>query len=212
MVFHTVMPIDAMIKYLTPLVLLFGLTIAASAQAPAAREQTESAVLDTVASSLEERNKARARAFYEDLWFSNRTDRFDRYVADEYVVHDIGERKNVTEPAIEQKRIADFLHAQGEMTGSIDYQIAEGDLVATRWQWKMEPASIPFRIMGGSNQIPIINVFRFRDGKIVEIWNHRHDIDAFQGNIPFVKGLGIGLIFAVFGWGTAFFQWKKKAA
>ena len=166
----------------------------------------------TVTDSLEQKNKTIARAFYEDLWFSNNTDQFGKYVADEYVVHDIGERKNITEPAIEQKKIADFLHSQGEMTGSIDYQIAEGDLVATRWQWKMEPTSLLFRIMGGNKQVPIINVMRFRDGKIVEIWNHRHDIDAFQGNIPFVKGLGIGLLFALFGWGIAFSQWRKRKA
>lgn len=166
----------------------------------------------TAFDSLEQKNKELARAFYEDLWFSKNTDRYKEYIADEYVVHDIGDRKNVTEPAIEQKGIADFLHSQGEMTGSIDYQIAEGDLVATRWQWKMEPTSILFRIMGGSRQVPIINVFRFQDGKIVEIWNHRHDIDAFHGNIPFIKGLGIGLLFALFGWGIAFFQWRKKKA
>ncbi len=166
----------------------------------------------TATDSLEEQNKALARAFYEDLWFSNNTDRYDKYVADEYVVHDIGDRKNVTEPAIEQKRIADFLHAQGEMSGRIDYQIAEGDLVATRWQWMMEPTSILFRIMSGKNQIPIINVFRFQDGKIVEIWNHRHDIDAFQGNIPFIKGLGIGLLFALIGWVAAFIFWRKLRA
>lgn len=166
----------------------------------------------TATDSLEQKNKAIARSFYEDLWFSKNTDRYKEYVADEYVIHDIGDQKNVTEPAIKQKKIADFLHSQGEMTGSIDYQIAEGDLVATRWQWKMEPTSFLFRIMGGSRQIPIINVFRFQDGKIVEIWNHRHDIDAFQGNIPFIKGLGIGFLFALFGWGTAFYQWRKKKA
>ena len=174
--------------------------------------QSELLAEQTVTDSLEQKNKTIARAFYEDLWFSNNTDQFGKYVADEYVVHDIGERKNITESAIEQKKIADFLHSQGEMTGSIDYQIAEGDLVATRWQWKMEPTSLLFRIMGGNKQVPIINVMRFRDGKIVEIWNHRHDIDAFQGNIPFVKGLGIGLLFALFGWGIAFSQWRKRKA
>ena len=56
-----------------------------------------------------ERNKAIARAFYEDLWFSNNTHNYSRYVADNYVVHDIGDRKGITEPAIEQKNIADFL-------------------------------------------------------------------------------------------------------
>jgi predicted SnoaL-like aldol condensation-catalyzing enzyme len=139
-----------------------------------------------------------------------RTDRYDRYVADEYVVHDIGDRKGVVEPAIEQKHIADFFHANGTMTGSMDYQIADGDLVATRWQWRFQPRSWRFRIMGGREQIPIINVFRFQDGKIVEIWNHRHDIDTGLGNFPFVRGLGIGLFVAVLGWGTALVLWRRE--
>lgn len=167
---------------------------------------------ETSTDSIEAANKALARAFYEDLWFANNTDRYSAYVADEYVVHDIGDRKGVTESAIEQKRIADFFHSQGNMTGSIDYQIAEGDLVATRWQWKMEPTSFLFRIMGGRTQIPIINVFRFENGKIVEIWNHRHDIDTGQGNFPFVKGLGVGLLIALAGWGVALVQWRKRRA
>lgn len=159
--------------------------------------------------SLEARNKALARAFYEDLWFSERTDRWDRYLADEYVLHDIGDDKNVTEPGITQKEIADFFHSKGRMGGRIDYQVAEGDLVATRWQWEFEPTAPLFRLMGGRNPVPIINVFRFEDGKIVEIWNHRHDIDTGFGNIPFVKGLGLGLVLALGGWGMAFVQWRR---
>ena len=153
-----------------------------------------------------------ARNFYQDLWFSENTDRYKRYLADEYVVHDIGERKNVIEPAIQQKEIADFFHSQGNMTGSIDFQIAEGDLVATRWQWKFEPTSLLFRLLGGREQIPIINVFRFEDGKIVEIWNHRHDYDTARGNIPFVKGLGVGLLIALIGWGFAFVLYRRNRA
>jgi hypothetical protein len=100
LILHDMIPVDAMTKSLTPLVLLFGLTIAAAAQTPTEGGEARALAPDTVSDSLEERNKALARAFYEDLWFSDRTDRFDRYVADEYVVHDIGERKNVTEAAI----------------------------------------------------------------------------------------------------------------
>lgn len=172
--------------------------------------QTDSLLKVRTTDSPEEQNKAIARAFYEDLWFSNNTDRYKKYVAEGYVVHDIGDSKNVVEKGEQQKEIADFFHSQGNMTGTIDYQIAEGDLVATRWQWKFEPTSLLFQVLGGRNQIPIINVFRFRDGKIVEIWNHRHDIDTARGNIPFVKGLGVGLLFALFGWGIAFFQWRKR--
>jgi predicted SnoaL-like aldol condensation-catalyzing enzyme len=206
------MPVDVMTKSLTSLVLLFSLTIAAAAQMPSERDEARSLASDSLSDSLEARNKALARAFYEDLWLSDRTDRYDRYVADEYVVHDIGERKNVTEAAIRQKEIADFFHAQGDLTGHIDYHIAEGDLVATRWQVRFEPASFWMRLMSGRDPIPIINVFRFHDGKIVEIWNHRHDIDTWRGNLPFAKGLGIGLLVALLGWGVAFVQWRRRTA
>jgi predicted SnoaL-like aldol condensation-catalyzing enzyme len=206
------MPVDVMTKSLTSLVLLFSLTIAAAAQMPSERDEARSLASDSLSDSVEARNKALARAFYEDLWLSNRTGRYDRYVADEYVVHDIGERKNVTEAAIRQKEIADFFHAQGDLTGHIDYHIAEGDLVATRWQVRFEPASFWMRLMSGRDPIPIINVFRFHDGKIVEIWNHRHDIDTWRGNLPFAKGLGIGLLVALLGWGVAFVQWRRRTA
>lgn len=163
--------------------------------------------------AIEQRNAAIAREFYEALWFSDDTDRYDEFMADEYVAHDVGDRKNVTEPAIEQKRIADFFHRQGEMTGSIDFQIAQGDLVATRWQWKMKPESLVFKLMGGRNQIPIINVFRFNDeGKIVELWNHRHDIDTGVANFKFLGGLAIGLAIALVGWIFALVSWRKLKA
>jgi predicted SnoaL-like aldol condensation-catalyzing enzyme len=142
----------------------------------------------------EERNKALARRFYEQIWFSRNLSAVDELVAPSYVVHDIGDRKGATEPADEQKQIADFFWQHGTMTGRIDYQIAEGDLVATRWQWEFQPRTWWMKALGGRSSIPIINVFRFRDGKIVEIWNHRHDIDTGAGNMLFVEGLLVGLV------------------
>lgn len=200
-------------EYAAVLVLLL-LATTTEARSQSAEEGTP-ARRDTVViqpdrqQSLQDRNKELARGFYQDLWFTSNTDRYPLYVADEYVVHDVGDRKGVTEPAVEQKNIADFLHSQGDMTGSIDFQIAEGDLVATRWQWKLEPKTFMFRIMGGRKQIPIINVFRFEDGKIVEIWNHRHDIDTGMANFKFVAGLAIGLLIALPGW-ILFFAGRRK--
>ncbi|MEE4210908.1 MAG: ester cyclase [Parvularcula sp.] len=129
-----------------------------------------------------ERNKATARAFYEDLWFNDRTEAYGDYVADTYVVHDLGDRKGVTEEAVEQKEIADFFHRMGTLTGRMDYQIAEGDKVANRWFMTFEPND-QAKAMGmyGVEGVAIINVFRFNDeGKIVEFWNHRHDPELPQ--------------------------------
>ncbi|MDX1472175.1 MAG: ester cyclase, partial [Flavobacteriaceae bacterium] len=131
--------------------------------------------------SKQERNKEIALNFYQDLWITDNTDRYIDYVAEEYVVHDIGDRKAVTEPAIEQKIIADMFWDNGSWDTKINYQIADGDLVATRWEATYQPSTLMGKVMMGSGTLPIINVFRFNEeGKIVEIWNHRHDIDTPQ--------------------------------
>ena len=146
---------------------------------------------------LLERNKQIARDFYQDLWFTDNTDNYDKYVADTYVAHDIGDRKGVQEPAIEQKEIADFFWANGKMKCAFDYQIAEGDLVATRWTVDYEPETLLGQFLVSDQPLPIINVFRIRDGKIVELWNHRHDIDTGQTLRFTLQGLLIGLAIAL---------------
>ena len=143
-------------------------------------------------------NKEIARNFYQDLWFTNNTGNYQKYVADEYVVHDIGDRKGVIEPAIEQKNIADFFWKNGEFDCKIDYQIAEGDLVATRWTGSFKANTLFGRIaLETDKPISIINVFRIEDGKIVELWNHRHDIDTPQTLKFTIKGFIIGLAIAL---------------
>ncbi len=161
--------------------------------------------------SQTETNKEIARNFYQDLWFTNNTEKYKDYVADEYVVHDIFERKGLTEPAIEQKNIADMFWENGELNGKIDYQIAEGDLVATRWQASLKPNTLFGKILG-MEKLAIINVFRIKDGKIVEIWNHRHDIETNQTMKFVFKGLLIGILIALIPTFIAFRLRKKLRA
>ena len=141
-------------------------------------------------------NKAIAKNFYQDLWFTNNTDKYQDYVAKEYVVHDTFQRKNIVEPAIEQKYIADMFWDKGELSGKIDYQVAEGDLVVTRWNASLSPKTLLGKLYG-MEQLAIINVFRIKEGKIVEIWNHRHDIETNQTLRFVIKGLLIGLFIAL---------------
>ena len=184
-------------RNLAVVVLASAVTLGYPPETAAQRTETEP--------TLQARNKELARAFYEDLWFSRNTDRFADYVADTYVVHDIGDRKGLTEPAVEQKNIADLFWKHGDLSGEIDFQVAEGDLVATRWRVRMEPRTLVGRFLGAAPEegLPIINVFRFEDGKIVEFWNHRHDIDSGQ-NLRFkAQGLGLGLLLALIPTGYA---------
>lgn len=147
-----------------------------------------------------EANKAIARRFYENVWFANNPEVVNELVAPEYVVHDIGGLEGVREPASAQAGIADFFWQNGTMGGRIDFQIAQGDLVATRWQWEYAPRAwwMKATMLGGRSPIPVINVFRIQDGRIVEIWNHRHDIDiGFRANVLLAKGFLSGLAFAL---------------
>jgi len=161
------------------------------------------------AGEIEEQNKALARRFYEEVWFKNNPAAVDEIFAPTYIAHDIGDRKNSMEQANQQKEIAQFFWDRGSMTGTFDYQIAEGDLVATRWQWYFEPNVWWMKLLGGREHIPIINVFRFRDGKIVEVWNHRHDIDTSRGTVIFLKGVIVGLLPAIVLLVLAIMLWRK---
>ena len=186
--------------------LVSGLAIALALIAPVCHAQTAQ-------EDNRQEHKRLARAFYDDLWFSNNTDKYIEYMADTYIVHDTGDRKNVTEPAVEQKHIADLFWENGIMSGSIDYQIAEGDLVATRWSLDYEPTTLLGRVLLGHDSLPIINVFRFKDGKIVELWNHRHDIDTGQTLRFTAKGFIIGFLIALIplGWALSLRRRLKHA-
>lgn len=169
-------------------------------------------VLALASDATEAANKEIALRFYQDLWFSDRTDNYADYVAETYTVHDIGNRKNVTEPAITQKEIADFFHDNATMSGEIEFMVAERDLVATRWIARSDPTTFQGRMMLGKAEIPIINVVRIKDGKIVEFWNHRHDIDTPQTMQYTMKGFLFGILIALIPAVYAFFLRRKIKA
>jgi steroid delta-isomerase-like uncharacterized protein len=127
-------------------------------------------------------NKALVRRFYEEVWARGNLDVADGLFADDYVRHDF--RGGEPEAGAEgQKRIAAaFRAAFPDLAWDVDFILADGDFVAGRWTatgthqgpWAgVEPTGRPMRFSG-------INVFRFADGKVVEIWNHRDDLGLMQ--------------------------------
>ncbi len=165
------------------------------------------AQVDSLRLSELTKNKEIALKFYNDLWATNNTDKYAETVAETYVVHDIGDRKNVTEPAVEQKEIADFFWQNGDLKFELDYQVAEDDLVMTRWWADFKPTTFVGKYLIGEGKIPIINVVRIKEGKIVEFWNHRHDIDTPQTMRFTIKGLLTGLAIALI---PTFFMFKYR--
>jgi steroid delta-isomerase-like uncharacterized protein len=130
----------------------------------------------------EDANKALVRRFYEEVWGRGNLDVADEVFAGEYERHDF--RGGEPEPGPEgQKRIAAaFRAAFPDLSWQIDFILAEGELVAGRWTatgthlgtWAgIGPTGRAMRFSG-------INVFRFSDGRVVEIWNHRDDLGLMQ--------------------------------
>ena len=130
----------------------------------------------------EEANKALVRRFYEEVWAKGNLDVADELFADGYERHDL--RPGDPSPGAKgQKEIAAaFRAAFPDLTWDVDFVIADGEFVAGRWTatgthlgpWAgVAPTQRPMRFSG-------VNVFRFADGKVVEIWNHRDDLGLMQ--------------------------------
>ena len=125
-----------------------------------------------------EDNKALIRRFYEEVWDRGNTDFAFEVFADDYVRHDLRAPQALPGPA-GQKRIADdFRAAFPDLRVKVDVIVGEGDFVVGRWTatgthlgaWSgVKPT-------GRTMTLAAANIFRFQDGKVVEIWNHRDDL------------------------------------
>jgi steroid delta-isomerase-like uncharacterized protein len=125
-----------------------------------------------------EENKALIRRFYEEVWGRGNTDVAFEVFADDYLRHDLRPVEALPGPA-GQKKIADDFHAAfPDLEFTIDLLFGEGDFVVGRWTlsgthrgaWGgIEPT-------GRRATYSAVNIFRFEDGKVAEIWNHRDDL------------------------------------
>ena len=137
----------------------------------------------------EQENKSVVLRFYEEVWNEGNVDVAREVFAEDYLRHDL--RPGEAPPGPEgQKRIAaDFRAAFPDLRSTVDLIVAEGDLVAARWtatgtntgRWGgVEPTGKTATFSG-------VNIFRFAEGRVAEIWNHRDDLTRsrkMRGDAP----------------------------
>jgi steroid delta-isomerase-like uncharacterized protein len=127
--------------------------------------------------SLDE-NKALVRGFYEEVWNKGNLDVAEEVFASDYVRHDL--RPTTAAPGPEgQKQIAAvFRAAFPDLRFDVEIVLGDGEYVAARWtasgthtgSWgDVEPTG-QFVTFSG------VNIFRFEQGLVAEIWNHRDDL------------------------------------
>jgi steroid delta-isomerase-like uncharacterized protein len=127
-------------------------------------------------------NKALVRRFYDEAWDQGKLDVIDEVFAENYVRHDLRSTEALPGPEGMKRITADFRAAFPDLRFEVEIMVAEDEFVAARWTasgthlgaWGVvEPTG---RIATFSG----VNIFRFRDGKVAEIWNHRDDLGLME--------------------------------
>ena len=123
------------------------------------------------ASSLEQRNKAVAVAFFEEVLDQGHLERYAESHRKDFVAHAEGGRLATLEE--------DMAAAKGErqvlpdMRMHVDHVVAEKDLVSITWTvtGTNTHAGMGFPATGKTLRSTGMTLFRFVDGKIVEEWS-----------------------------------------
>ena len=127
-------------------------------------------------------NEALVRRFYEEVWNRGNLDVADEVFAADYVRHDFRRGEAAPGPQGQKDIAAAFRRAFPDLEFDVDFVFGAGDYVAGRWtatgthegEWAgVSPT-------GRRIELSAVNIFRFADGKVVEIWNHRDDLGLME--------------------------------
>jgi steroid delta-isomerase-like uncharacterized protein len=127
-------------------------------------------------------NKALVRRFYDEAWDQGRFGVIDEVFAENYQRHDLRPTHPVPGPEGMKRITADFRAAFPDLRFEVEIVIAEDEFVAARWTasgthtgpWgAVEPTGRRATFSG-------VNIFRFEDGQVAEIWNHRDDLGLME--------------------------------
>ena len=124
-----------------------------------------------------EENKALVRRFYEEVWDKGNTDFAYEVFTDSYVRHDLRPTQALPGPEGQKKVADDFRAAFPDLRVTVDLVIGEGDYVVGRWTASGTHLG-PWGSLEPTNRtasFSAVNIYRFENGKVAEIWNHRDD-------------------------------------
>jgi ketosteroid isomerase-like protein len=122
---------------------------------------------------MSDRNKAMARAVFE-VWGSGELDRLDALVAADVVHHDPNDPNAADGLDGMKATIAANRARFPDLRLTVEDQVAEQDLVATRWTARLTASGRETRLAG-------ITIDRFAEGKIAEAWRSYGMLNADSG-------------------------------
>ncbi len=135
-----------------------------------------------------EENKAAARRFFVDAFSEGRLEAMDEVVAADAVAHDPGNPQYTGGPESAKGIVSMYRSAFPDIRFEVEDQIAEGDMVATRWTGagthEGDLPNVP--ATGRHSTVSGITIDHFEDGKVVESWTNWDTLGMLQqlGVIP----------------------------
>lgn len=155
-----------------------------------------------LAGAVEDSNKALARRYFEEVWFKHNVDFADQVFAASYTAHDPRSQSNLTEkPQNIKDAVAAWRQSAGA-SGRVEDVFAEADRVVVRWAWSLKPQSLFQKLLASREtiDIPAVEILRFDNGKVVEVWRLRDDLGAQEElgiqRIYYFQGFVVGAIIA----------------
>ncbi len=121
-----------------------------------------------------EENKALVRRAFEEGWNTGNLDVFDETTDPDYVLHDPSVPGDVVGVDGLKGFASAFLGAFPDLRFSVEDQVAEGDMVATRWTSSAthEGELMGIAPTGNRTGVSGVTVSRVSGGKIAEDWNN----------------------------------------
>ena len=130
---------------------------------------------------MSDQNKAAARRFFE-IWESGDLDALDDVAAPDVVDHDPYNPHGREGLEGTKQTISMYREAFPDVRFEIEDQIAEGEMVVTRWKatGTHEGDLMGTPPTGKKSTITGIGIDRFENGKIVEAWGNWDTLGMFQ--------------------------------
>lgn len=130
--------------------------------------------------SVSERNKRKVRLYVEAVWNQGRLELIDDLVAADYLGRMSGLDKAVVGPRGVRRLVSSRRRAHPELYIKIEDQIAEEDLVVTRWQaWSQtREGDAASTAVGGRRCCQGVSIVRLLAGKQVDSHTQCADLDA----------------------------------
>ena len=128
------------------------------------------------------KNKQLILQFYEEVWGEGDLEFAKEVFSENYVRHDVRPGNPAAGPLGQMQIAGDFRSAFPDLQIHIDLVFGDEEYIAARWtitgthtgQWgNIQPTNKKASFSG-------VNLFRFENGKVAEIWNHRDDLGLMQ--------------------------------